>query len=432
MIEPLEVEYTNVFERNMAATEKTVVNVGGAGSSKTYSLLQQVIAECHAHTKQEHLITRKTMPALRMTTMRDFFDMLKEYKRYNPANHCLSENYYMLNGNRVSFMSLDNPEKVKSSKFNKIWMEEANEFTWEDYIVFLTRLRAKTPTPKYRNQLRMSLNPSDANGWIPKKLLKLPQVALIHSTYRDNPFNDKDYVATLEGLKAIDLNHWRIYTEGEWGVLKGRIYKHFDFPTLEQWTQHLDERVHGVDFGFNDPSCALHLEVNYEDKEVWVNELVYARNLTTGMLIQRLNPLVSPRDRGRLFRCDSAEPDRIKEMQDAGYNAQPVEKGPGSIKSGIDYCLGWKIHVHPEAVNFKKEIESYCWKLDKNDEPLDEPIGFNDHAMSAFRYGLTYYRKDGSTSGPEGIKSASHKQQDTSDYDKALALASGGFQEGLL
>lgn len=429
----LEVQYTNVFERNMAARETTVVNVGGAGSSKTYSLLQQVVAECHAHTKQDYLITRKTLPALRMTTMRDFFDMLKEYRRYNPDNHNKSENYYVLNGNRVTFMSLDDPEKVKSSKFNKIWMEEANEFTWEDYIIFLTRLRGK-PAAGCLNQIRLSLNPSDSQGWIPKKLLAQKGVRLIKSTYKDNPFNSPAYIATLEGLKALDVNHWRIYAQGEWGVLKGRIYKNYDFPTMEQWPTPGYDQSYGVDFGFNDPSCVLHLDVNLDEKEAWIKQLLYARNLTTGALIKELNPLVKPEDRHRDFRCDSAEPDRIKEMQDAGYNAQPVEKGPGSVKAGIDYCLGWKLHIHPEAVDVKKEVESYSWRLDRNDEPMDEPIGFNDHAMSAMRYAITYYRKESSTAGPEGIKSGSLRNENTSDYDRALASVAGetSFEEGLL
>lgn len=428
----LKVQYTNVFERNRTARETTVVNVGSAGSSKSYSLLQLAIAECLEHKGIDYLITRKTMPALRMTTMRDFFDLLKEYNLYNSDDHSKSENHYTLNGNRVQFMSLDDPEKVKSSKFTKILMEEANEFSWDDYLIFLTRLRGKA-APGVVRQVRLALNPSDASGWIPKKLLQMKGVHLIHSTYKDNPFNDEAYVATLENLKNLDANHYRIYALGQWGVLKGRIYKRFDFPTEAEWPKSFPDRVFGVDFGFNDPSCVLDLGIDYDKREVWVSELVYARGLTTGTLIQRLNSLVSDRLRAFPFRCDSAEPDRIKEMQDAGYNAQPVEKGPGSVKAGIDYCLGWTIHIHPEAVNVKKEIESYSWRLDKNDEPMDEPIGFNDHAMSGLRYGLTHFRKDSSTCGVEGIKTGSVKN-DTDAYEKALALASGetSFEEGLI
>ena len=33
------------------------------------------------------------------------------------------------------FTSIDDPEKIKSTEWNYIWMEEANEFSWNDFII---------------------------------------------------------------------------------------------------------------------------------------------------------------------------------------------------------------------------------------------------------------------------------------------------------
>ena len=35
-----------------------------------------------------------------------------------------------------------------------------------------------------------------------------------------------------------------------------------------------------------------------------------------------------------------------------------------------------------------KEMRTYCWKKDRNDLPLPEPVKIDDHAMDAIRYGI--------------------------------------------
>lgn len=429
---PRNVFVTPVFQKNYSASATTVVNVGGAGSSKSHSSLQQIILECSEATGQSYLVMRKTMPALRMTTMRDFFNMVKGYGLYNPQNHNKQEKLYHLNGNTIQFSGLDDPEKIKSATVNKILLEEANEFTWDDYLVLLTRLRAKVPAGARKNQIRLNLNPSDAQGWIPKNLPTLPDVQFIHSTYKDNPFLDEHYTKILTGLKDIDYNHYRIYALGEWGVLKGRIYKNFDFVSPEAWPESFDDQNYAIDFGFNDPSVVLHIGV--KDREAWIRELVYKSGLITSALAQEMKALIPERQRSLRFRCDSAEPDRIKELCDNGFNAVGVEKGPGSVKAGIDYCLGWKLHISTDSPFTKKEIEAYCWKLNRAGEPTDEPIGYNDHAMSGIRYGLTDFRREGMGVTPADIKSASAGRDVQADYDRALASAAGesSFEEGLI
>ena len=44
--------------------------------------------------------------------------------------------------------------------------------------------------------------------------------------------------------------------------------------------------------------------------------------------------------------CDSAEPDRIKMWQKAGYRARPVKKEPNSVKAQIDYLKQHTIPIH--------------------------------------------------------------------------------------
>jgi phage terminase large subunit len=106
------VRVSSVFERNYNATTKIVVNQGGSRSGKTYSILQLLILVKAFEAKDQVIsIVRKSLPALRATAMRDFFDILKEHDLYDERNHNKTENTYKLNGNLFEFMSLDQPQK---------------------------------------------------------------------------------------------------------------------------------------------------------------------------------------------------------------------------------------------------------------------------------------------------------------------------------
>ena len=92
--------------------------------------------------------------------------------------------------------------------------------------------------------------------------------------------------------------------------------------------------------------------------------------------------------------CDSAEPDRIKTWQKAGFRAYPVKKEPGSVKAQIDWLKGRKIHIHPSCVNVLKEVQQWMWKKDPTTGLyIDEPVEFMDDAMAALRYSVERLRR---------------------------------------
>lgn len=164
-----QIGYTTVFSRNRESTAKVIVNVGGAGSSKSHSIAQLFIERLLTQQNKVFGVCRKTFPALRMTSMGLILGLLKEYGVYRDGNHNKTANTYTHGTNIIHFFSIDETEKVKSTNFSYIWMEEANEFTWEDYVVL--KLRLRVPVKKGEmNQMFISLNPSDAYGWVATKL----------------------------------------------------------------------------------------------------------------------------------------------------------------------------------------------------------------------------------------------------------------------
>jgi phage terminase large subunit len=383
---------TAVYDKNLASAKRYLVNIGGAGSSKSYSIAQLLVNKFLSIQNRKIAVTRKTFPALRITSYRLCVSILAEYGlmgriRHDKMNHEIINPF---SGSMMAFLSVDDPEKMKSTDWNDIWMEEATEFTWADWIIMQTRLRSKTDE-KNRNQIYLSLNPSDEQSWINQKLMTMQaftkDVEIIHSTYRDNPFLDKDYVQTLINLKDQDPNAYDIYAEGKWGRLTNLIYQPWE---LEDEWPHVEEKIYGLDFGFNNPSALVEIGIRDMD-EIHVRQLIYERHLTNGMLIERCKELIKDDDLGCPIYADTAEPDRIEEFSNAGFNIYPSDK---DVKLGIDFLKRKRIHTLPENVDINKERAAYKWRTDKNGNVLDEPVKFMDHAMDAIRYGLFTHQKN--------------------------------------
>src|SRR3989304_5593044 len=93
--------YTNIFERNKNSKAFVILNVGGARSSKSYSICQLFISKMVTETGKKFGICRKTFPALRMTAMLLFFDLVKEYGIYDESKHNKTFNTYECNSTLV-------------------------------------------------------------------------------------------------------------------------------------------------------------------------------------------------------------------------------------------------------------------------------------------------------------------------------------------
>ncbi|MFA6582656.1 MAG: PBSX family phage terminase large subunit [Elusimicrobiaceae bacterium] len=383
-------EVTSVFERTHDATERVVINIGGARSSKSFSVIQLLIMLAN-NAPCKIGVLRKTMPALRRTSYRAFIDALKTYGLYSSENHNKSSDILRLGGSTIDFMGLDEPQKVKSADFNFIWMEEANEFTFEDFTILGTRL-STPPVPGRRNQMFLSLNPSEANGWIPKKLMIQPDVRVIRSSYLDNPFLPQDYINFLEGLKETDPVSYQIYALGEWGKTGARIYNRFDF--VDTLPEHPDETIYGLDFGYNNPSVLIRVDI--KDGELYLSEGFYETRLTNADLIVKLTEIIQAEARRRPIYADAAEPARIADIEQSGFNIHSADK---SVSDGIDAVRTYPLHILKSSELLTEEIQEYKYKVSRSGDILDEPAKIKDHAMDALRYAVYTHFKNPHVSG---------------------------------
>lgn len=380
----LDVPYTRIFSEIRASTEAYIVNAGGARSSKSHSIAQTFIDRFHTRRNRNILVTRKTLPSLKITAYRKIIDLMKEYGIYREEWHNKTDRiyYHPIRNNYMLFTSIDDPIKIKSTEFNDIWMEEATEFSYEDFSMLDLRLSGGT-TEDQPNQMFLSLNKDDEFSWIRTKLLTWENVKLIESNYKDNPFLPEAYVKKLEALKEHDPIYYQIYVLNQWASLHGNIY-HWDTVSLPKLS--FDEIFYGIDWGYSvDP--AVLVKIYRKADHFWVQELIYQTELTNSDLIDIMKSEFKIPSH-RMIYCDSEDPKSIEDLCRAGYNAEPCIKGKNSVKIQTDAMRSLNIHIVEGSENIIREHNRYRYREDKNGNSLGVPVEFNDHTMVAIRYGI--------------------------------------------
>lgn len=305
-------------------------------------------------------------------------------------------------GNRIIFRGVKDVlqrEKVKSITFKRgklvwIWIEEATELIREDLDILDDRLRGNLDdvNPNLYYQITMTFNPVSAAHWIKARYFDIadPDVLTHHSTYKDNRFIDPAYYRRMERRAVEDPEGYLVYGLGEWGELGGLILTKFEVHDFDRSPERFDARYAGQDFGYNHANALL--ELGFKDGEPYICREIYVHEMDTGEIIRLANE--AGVDKKVEMFCDSAEPDRIKTWQNAGYWAVPVSKEQGSVKAQIDWLKGRKIHIHPSCIHTIKEIQQWKWKKDKTTGLyLDQPVEFMDDAMAALRYGIERMRR---------------------------------------
>jgi len=368
----LNLQATTIFQKNYdewkSKKYRFIVNEGGTGSSKTYSIAQLFLIILIQERNELLTICRNNLPQLRASAMKDFFDIMKDAGMYREESHNKSDRIYRYGSNEVNFISVEEARKLRSQKRGYLWINEANEMSLESY----RQLNMRT-----KKQVFMDYNPSDEYHWIYDHVLTRPEATLIHSTYLDNPYLDPQIVKEIEHYKGLDKNYWRIYGLGERGITEMKIYSHWQY--CDKLPDNPDETIYGLDFGYNNPSALV--QVAIKDQNIYTKELIYKSYLTNAQLIEE----AKTKEIGdNIIYADSAEPQRIEEFRTAGFNIRPADKEVGK---GIDAVKTRAWYITKDSVNTQKEAKSYSWK-EKDGKALDEPVKVNDHDMDAIRYAV--------------------------------------------
>lgn len=369
--------------------ERYLVLCGGAGSGKSEFAGEKTVVRCLEEGRHRMAVMRK----IRRTLQESCVEVIRRKLADNNIPHEYNKSDLTiafagnLGTNQILFLGLDDPEKIKSIKgITSVWLEETTEFTKQDFLQIDLRLR--DPGPGY-HQIICTFNPLQAEApWLKDMFFGVtpnPDAFVHRSTIDDNPIDavrDR-YKARLAELASQDATMYQVYGLGEWAALEGQIYN-WDIQPLPPDIA-FDEVWYGGDFGYSvDPSAVV--RISRKADEFWIEEVVYKTGLTNPMLASEMYAGdVSGRD---TVYFDAAEPKSIEELRRAGLNIYPCDKGPDSVRAGIDFLKSKRIHIVEGSTNLHREASTYCWRKDKGGNPLPEPAKFNDHLMDATRYGI--------------------------------------------
>ena len=367
---PIKIQTTRVFQDLISQDKRINVFQGSSRASKTYNILIYWIYILLQEDNKVLSIVRKTLPALKGSVLRDLKQILIDFGVFNPDDWHSVDGYYQLGTNLIEWFSVDDETKLRGRKRDYLFINEATEVTYDEYIQLALRTS---------DRIVIDLNPSLWNSWI-YDLENEPDVFYTVVTYKDNPFLSQSLIDEIEKLKHRDQNLWRVFGEGQKGVPTRVVFNH------QQYYSELPPSAkllgYGVDFGYNDPTTLVKV---YRDKDnIYCEELLYLKNTTIPDLVYKIKDLgINLTDD---FICDSANPQAISEMSRAGINAKPVKKD--TILSGIDQIKRSNFFIHSNSQNLIQELNSYVWKNDKNGNNLDEPEDRNNHLIDAIRYVL--------------------------------------------
>jgi phage terminase large subunit len=371
----LDIKHSSIFTKNLKAYEdkntRFIINQGSSRSTKTYSIIQLLIYIALTNGSTNISIVRESLPLLKRTVIKDFVDIMNELEIYDSNLHNMTEHIYKFkNKSIIKFVSTDEVSKLRGLKQDILFINEANLISLEAFIQLNIRTSKK---------VFMDFNPSEIDSYIYDILNNEPEKSiLIHSTYKDNPFLPKEQIKEIESLIKVDPEYHRVYALGLPPTNNNRIYSHFTIVSSIPEEYKLSSI--GIDFGFNDPTALVYI-YEYDQKYIF-EEKIYQSYLTSPELITLMNDL----NISKLVKiyADTARPEIIKEMKQAGYR---VENAIKDIKEGINCVKSHQIAILNTSINLINESKKYMWKT-INDRITDTPIDMFNHLCDAFRYGL--------------------------------------------
>jgi len=360
---------------------------GGTSSSKTFTIIPMLITYAIQKPGSEISIVGETIPNLRRGAIRDFLKIMEW------TNNMVEEEwnrstltYNFPNGSFIEFFSADQVDKLRGPRRDVLFINEANNVTFEAYQQLAIRTR------KF---IYLDFNPS-SEFWVHTELMGQDDADFCILTYKDNEALEPAIIKEIERAKGKayinpnlsegEINHeanikntfwlnwWRVYGLGQVGSLQGTVYNNWtQVDNIPRDAKYLGT---GLDFGWQSPSAAVDLYIM--NGEIYVDEVLYGLEIKNSDLVRLL--------RGKEVVADSAEPRTIHELRMLGLRIRRAEKGPGSKHFGSELLQEYTMHVTKSSTNVIRELRTYVWATDKTGKSLDEPVKENDHAMDALKY----------------------------------------------
>ena len=369
------------------------VYYGGAGSGKSFFVGQKVVFKALA-SRRKILVLRKVGKTVKNSVFQLLLETLDQFKlrdrcKINKTDFSIE----LPNGSIFLCSGLDDPEKIKSiTGLTDAWLEEATEFTQDDFNQIDLRIRDPFAP---NQQLFLSFNPVSKANWCYLQFFKpnpeleefRSRVLVVHTNYKDNTRLPQSYVDALLLMAATNPVYYKIYALGEFGSLDKLIYNNwqsFDFnPSLIR-----GQPLCGLDFGYtNDPTAFTASTLVPAENRIYI----FKEWGGTGYLNDQIAAEIKKMGFAKsVIIADAAEQKSIDEIKQQGiYRIKPCVKGQGSVLQGIQKLQQYELIVHPDCIEVINELQNYAWEKDRaTNEYINKPQDKYNHYLDSLRYSL--------------------------------------------
>lgn len=400
---------------------------GGRGSTKSsfvggidipllimqYPNVNAVCFRKVGNTVQNSIYSQVTWGIYQMG-LQDLFHIPKTYS--NPI-------IYKPTGQKIFFMGMDDPNKVKSIKVDRgyigiTWWEELDQFAGEAELrkVLQSTMRGGELFWDFR-----TFNPpisidNWANEYADEASLR-EDTLVVSNTYLDVPASwlGQPFIEEAEYLKKLNPKAYQHEYMGEAVGTGGGVFPNacdldmnervpiydFDGSILgytEMWKT-FDKIHNGIDWGFAmDPFRFVRMHYDAKKLDLYIfteYSTVATRNQVVYDILYKEKKLITNEE---LVTADSAEPKSIADFKAYGAYIRGAVKGPDSVRYGIKWLQGLN-HIYIDrrrCPKTYKEFTHYEYLQDKDGNFISDYPDENNHSIDAVRYGMEkFYNRRG-------------------------------------
>ena len=305
--------------------------------------------------------------------MRDFLLIMKDLGIFQDKDWNKTDSIYTFEtGSQIEFFSVDQADKVRGARRDRLFINEANNVTFDAF----EQLEVRT-----KEFIFLDYNPT-SEFWAITDLNSRSDVEKIILTYKDNEALSPEIIASIEQRKNR-AGWWKVYGEGQLGEIEGKIYT--GWQIIDEIPHEARLERYGLDFGYtNDPTAIV--AVYYYNGGYIFDEITYQKGLSNKEIADILKNLPP-----KLTIADSAEPKSIDEIKSYGVSILPCDKGRDSIRYGVQVIRDQKVSITKRSVNGIREYRNYLWAIDRNGKIISPniPEKANDHFLDATRYAMS-------------------------------------------
>lgn len=377
----MQVRRTKALTKIQNLDKRVRIIRGGTSASKTISILALLIQEAIVNKDLVISVVSSTIPAIRRGSYKDFLAILKGMNRYKESQHNRSLlRYTFTSGSYIEFFSTDQPDRVRGSRRDILFCNEANTLIggFDAYQQLAVR------TTKY---IYLDFNPT-TRFWVDKELIGKPDTDFLTLTYKDNDALPETIVKEIEAAKekaktsAYWANWWRVFGQGLSGNLEGVCIP--NWKEIDRVPEDARLIGYGCDFGYVDPTVLI---ACYKYNNSYIFDEVFYR---TNTVLRDLSNFLRDNEITENVIADHAEPKSIETLRRDGHsNVYPCTKGRDSVSYGINLLNQNEIYVTKRSKNLIRELQGYVWAKDKDGNTIEKPTGEHPDCIDACRYILT-------------------------------------------